>query len=49
MYYPAYLVKDSAVASQIGVYEIGISELENMIDDEGILDLTKISHQEGLG
>ena len=43
VYYPAYLVKDSAVASQIGVYEIGISELENVIDDEGILDLTKIN------
>jgi predicted NAD-dependent protein-ADP-ribosyltransferase YbiA (DUF1768 family) len=43
VYYPAYLVKDSAVASQIGVYEIGISELENVIDDEGVLDLTKIN------
>lgn len=43
IYYPVYLVKDLIVIAQIGIYEIAISELSNVTNDEGMLDLTLIN------
>lgn len=43
IYYPVYLVKDLIVVAQIGIYEIAISELSGVTNDEGMLDLTLIN------
>ena len=42
IYYPIYLVKDDIFYIQIGVYELLASQLPNIIDDEGDIDLEKI-------
>lgn len=44
IYYPIYLVKNSKVDQQIGVYEILSSNLPNVIDGDGDLDLDKIDN-----
>ena len=43
VYFPAYLVKDDKVILQIGVYEILEESLPNMTDEDGDLDLGKVS------
>jgi len=42
IYYPVYLVMNQKVHSQIGVYEITSSNLPNIIDEEGDIELEKI-------
>ena len=41
--YPIYLVKNDKVSKQIGIYEILESELPNLIDDDGDLELEKVN------
>ena len=43
IYYPVYLVKESFVVAQIGVYEIVVSEMINVVDKDNMLDLTLIN------
>jgi hypothetical protein len=43
IYYPVYLVKESLVVGQIGVYEIVVSEMVNVVDKDNMLDLTLIN------
>ena len=43
IYYPVYLVKESFVVAQIGVYEIVVSEMINVVDNDNMLDLTLIN------
>ena len=42
IYYPVYLVANDKVSSQIGVYEILSTDLPNVIDEDGDIDLDKI-------
>ena len=42
VYFPVYLVKDDFVVSQIGLYEALYSNLPNLIDDEGDIDISKL-------
>jgi len=43
IYYPVYLVKESLVVAQIGIYEIVVSEMINVVDKDNMLDLTLIN------
>ena len=42
IYYPIYLVKNDNFSIQIGIYEIVATQLPNIIDDDGDIDLEKI-------
>tara|TARA_R110002012_G_scaffold312728_1_gene523708 strand:- start:55 stop:2019 length:1965 start_codon:yes stop_codon:yes gene_type:complete len=42
IYYPIYLIKDDTFYIQIGIYEILASQLPNIIDDDGDIELEKI-------
>jgi len=42
IYYPIYLVKDDRVTFQLGVYEIMESQLPNVVDEDGDVDLDSI-------
>ena len=43
IYYPIYLVKNDRVSTQIGVYEIMESQLPNIVDEDGDIDLDMIN------
>ena len=42
IYFPIYLVKNDRVAHQVGVYEIMESQLPNIVDEDGDIDLDNI-------
>ena len=42
IYYPIYLVKDDKISLQIGLYEILSSTVNDVLDEDGDLDLAKI-------
>ena len=42
IYYPIYLIKDDTFFIQMGIYEILASQLPNIIDDDGDIELEKI-------
>ena len=43
IYFPAYLIINSKVDSQIGVYEIRSNTLPNILDEDGDIDLNKLN------
>jgi len=43
VYYPIYVVADDKIKSQIGVYEAPIDNTINLVDEEGDIDLDKLS------
>lgn len=43
IYMPVYLIYDSEVVMQIGVYEIASTELPNILDEDGDVDLDLLS------
>jgi hypothetical protein len=42
-YFPIYLIKDNKVELQIGIYEALASEINDMLDDDGDIDLNKFN------
>ena len=42
IYYPIYLIKDDTFFIQMGIYEILASQIPNIIDDDGDIELEKI-------
>ena len=43
IYYPIYLVKSNNKVIQIGVYELFATELSNYVDEEGKIEVEKLS------
>jgi len=43
VYYPIYVVADDKIKSQIGVYEAPIDNTINLVDEEGDIDIDKLS------
>jgi len=43
VYYPIYIIKDDKIESQIGIYEVLGTELSNVLDKAGDLDLENLN------
>ena len=43
VYYPIYLVKNDKVTKQIGLYEVFANNIVNILDEDGDVELTKMS------